>query len=484
MRMLLFLISLSLTSCCKAREIKEVSMKIRKPAVAGGFYPGEKDACYEMIGGFLKGTKTITGNIRGIVSPHAGYVFSGQAAGSGYKQIEGGDYKTVIILGISHRYPLSKPSISPFDGYETPLGTISVNKEMVKKIMGLDKDISQIEVAEKGEHSIEVQIPFIQALLPKAKIVPILVAGDSNTLSSLADCLSKVAGDDTLIVASSDLSHFPGYEDANKADKETIEKILNFDEKGLIEREVNVSSSGVPGLVTYLCGFYPVLVLIKTMKLLGIHKASLINYYNSGDTPYGEKNRVVGYSSICFYKEELLTKGEKERLLFIARNTLNSYLKDGKIPDFKEKNPRLLEKSGVFVTLHTKEGNLRGCIGYILPIKPLYQAVIDNAISAAVHDYRFPPVTHQELPNLKIELSVLTPPKRIGTYTDIIIGRHGVILSKEGRSAVFLPQVALEQGWTLEETLTHLSGKAGLPLDAWKRDCQFEVFEAEVFKEE
>ncbi|MEW6681246.1 MAG: AmmeMemoRadiSam system protein A, partial [bacterium] len=139
--------------------------------------------------------------------------------------------------------------------------------------------------------------------------------------------------------------------------------------------------------------------------------------------------------------------------------------------------------SGAFVTLHTKEGILRGCIGYILPHKPLYQAIIDNAISAAVHDYRFPQVSYGELSSLKIEISVLTPPKKIGTYTEIILGKHGVVLSKEGCSAVFLPQVALEQGWTREETLTHLSLKAGLPPDAWKKDCQFEVFEAEVFSE-
>ncbi|MEW6103959.1 MAG: AmmeMemoRadiSam system protein B [bacterium] len=459
-------------------------MNIRKAAVSGGFYP-EGDACREMVKEFLdKATRTISPKIRGIVSPHAGYVFSGLCAGWGYKQIEGEDYKTVIILGISHQYPINNSVISSFDGYETPLGTASINKEMVEKIMELDKDVSHLPQAEAREHSIEVLIPFIQVILPEAKIVPILVSGDEKGLSNLAIALSKVIDDDTLIVASSDLSHYPGYSDAKMVDKETIEKIVNFDEKGLIEAEMNVYSSGIPGLATYLCGFYPVLVLIKTMKILGIDKAKEILYYNSGDTPYGEKDRVVGYGSICFYKEGYLTNKEKERLLFIARETLNLYLKDGKIPEFKEENPKMLEKSGVFVTLHTKEGHLRGCIGYILPIKPLYQAIIDNAISAAVSDYRFPQVTYSELASLKIELSVLTPPKKIGTYTEIILGKHGIVLSKSGRSAVFLPQVAPEQKWTLEETLTHLSLKAGLPSDAWKKDCQFEVFEAEVFGEE
>ncbi|MEW6482719.1 MAG: AmmeMemoRadiSam system protein B [bacterium] len=459
-------------------------MKIRKAAVSGAFYP-EGDSCRKMVEEFLeKATRTIPPKVRGLVSPHAGYVFSGLCAGWGYKQLEGEDYKTVIILGVSHQYPIDKPVISSFDGYETPLGSMPINKGMVEKIMELDKDVSYLPQAEAREHSIEVQIPFIQTIMPKGEIVPILVSGDERILSNLAIALSKVMDDETLLVASSDLSHFPGYDDAKRVDQETIEKIVNFDEKGIIEAEMNVYSSGIPGLSTYLCGFYPLLVFLKTMKLLGVDKAKEIIYYNSGDTTYGEKNRVVGYGSICFYKEGIFTKDEKKRLLFMARETLNSYLKDGKIPDFKEGNAKMLKKSGVFVTLHTKEGHLRGCIGYILPIKPLYQAVIDNAISAAVSDYRFPQVTYSELPSLKIELSVLTAPKKIGTYTEIILGKHGVILSKAGRSAVFLPQVAPEQKWTLEETLTHLSLKAGLPSDAWKRDCQFEVFEAEVFGEE
>lgn len=460
-------------------------MKIRKPAVAGGFYPAERDVLGEMVEGFLKtGTKTTERKIRGLIAPHAGYVFSGLCAGKGYKEIEDKDYKTVIILGISHQYPLNKPVVSAFKEYETPLGTVPVDTEMIKEIMKYDKDITNNEQAEAREHSIEVQIPFIQTILPKAKIVPILAAGGERDLSNLALALSKVISEKTLIVASSDLSHYPNYEDANKVDKETISMLVNFEKKAIIEKELNVASSNIPGLSTYLCGFYPVLVLIKTMRLIGIDKAREIFYYNSGDTPYGEKDRVVGYGSICFYKEEYLTKAERERLLFIARNGLENYLKGGSIPEFKEKSKKLLEKSGVFVTLHTKEGHLRGCIGYILPIKPLYQAVIDNAISAAVYDYRFPNVTHSELSSLKIEISVLTPPETIGSYTDIIIGKHGIILSKQGKSAVFLPQVAPEQGWTLEETLTHLSLKAGLSADAWKRDCQFEVFKAEVFGEE
>lgn len=460
-------------------------MKIRKEAVSGSFYPEETDVLREMVEGFLKtGTKTIEGKIRAMIVPHAGYVFSGLCAGKGYKQIEGEDYKTVIILGLSHQYPLNKPSLSVFDAYKTPLGTVAVDVEMIKKIRENNPPIINIEQAEAIEHSIEVQIPFIQTVLPKAKILPILVAGSLDDLKNLAKALSKVVSPDTLIIASSDLSHYPSYKDANRVDKETISMITDFALKGLVERELNVANSKIEGLSTYLCGFYPVILLLETMKLLGIDKADEIIYYNSGDTAYGKKDSVVGYSSICFYNEEYLTKDEKKRLLSIARETLNTYLKDGNVLDVKEENPKLLKKSGVFVTLHTKNGALRGCIGYIIPIEPLYKAVIDNAISAAVHDYRFPQVTYSELSHLKIEISVLTPPQRVSTYTDIIIGEHGIILSKEGKSAVFLPQVAKEEGWTLKETLTHLSLKAGLPENAWEKDCQFEVFKAEVFSEE
>ncbi|HAW49370.1 TPA: hypothetical protein DCX16_00230 [bacterium] len=483
----LFTISLLVIACCAAKkeEGKKIKMMIRKPAVSYSFYPGDKEECKNMVLELLSSaTKTVSGKIRGLISPHAGYVFSGPCAGWAFKQVEGIPYKTVIVLGVSHRYPLNHPSIYPGDGYETPLGTVSINKEMAKKIMEENSDIVYIEAADKLEHSIEVQLPFIQMALPNTDIVPILVGGNIDSINKLADTISKLASDDVLVVASSDFSHYPTYNDANSVDEETISLICKLDEKRLIEREEGVYREGIPGLSTYICGIHPVLVLIGAMKGLGIKNGKKIVYYNSGDTPYGKKDSVVGYGAIAFSHEDYLSDSEKKRLLFIARNTLEIYVKEGKTPKFKEESPKLLANSGAFVTLHTKTGELRGCIGYIFPIKPLYEAVIDNTISAGTKDWRFSPVRSDELSNIKIEISVLSPPERVGSYTDIVIGRHGIVLSKGGRQAVFLPQVPPEQGWSLEETLIHLSLKAGLPHDAWKKDCNFEVFTAEVFGEE
>jgi AmmeMemoRadiSam system protein A len=284
------------------------------------------------------------------------------------------------------------------------------------------------------------------------------------------------------VIVSTDLAHYPEYDSANKVDRETISFLLNLDEMGLVQREMEVYSSKVQGLSTYLCGLSPTIVGLKVAKLAKAKPKSLI-YYNSGDTPYGKKDSVVGYAGLVFTKEGL-TKEEKEELLKIAKDTVELFVKDGKILEISPKSPRLAEPSGVFVTLE-KHGNLRGCIGYIWPIKPLYQAVIENAINACAKDYRFPPVTSSELSEIKIEISVLSEPEKVGTWTDIVLGADGIVLNVAGKQSVFLPQVAPEQGWTLPETLMHLSIKAGLDSNAYKRkDAVFEVFQAEVFSKE
>ncbi|MEK9149021.1 MAG: AmmeMemoRadiSam system protein A, partial [Candidatus Desantisbacteria bacterium] len=389
---------------------------------------------------------------------------------------------TAIILGVSHHYPLARPSIYLSDGYEIPLGTLSIDKERAEKIADAC-GLSEAAEADAPEHSIEVQLPYLKVLFPNIKIVPILVGNiDLDEFDRLASAIKSVMNDKTILIVSTDLSHYPEYEEANKVDRETISLIENLDEMGLLQREMDLYSSKILGLSTYLCGLSPTIVGLKVARLLKVKPKTLI-YYNSGDTPYGKKDSVVGYTGIAFTKEGL-TKEEKEELLKIAKDTMELFVKEGKIPEISLKNPRLAEPSGVFVTLE-KQGNLRGCIGYIWPIKPLYQAVIENAINAAVKDYRFPPVTADELKDIEIELSVLTPPEKVGTWTDILLGRDGVVLNVAGRQSVFLPQVAPEQGWTLPETLRHLSLKAGLDENAYRRkDAIFEVFQAEVFSKE
>jgi hypothetical protein len=432
-----------------------------------------------MVRDMLKDAEKSIESPKLLISPHAGYVFSGKAAAIGYKQLEEEDVSCAIILGSAHRYPLSSPSVYLGTAYRTPLGIVSIDREKAEEIAKI-ADIGFTEEAHSAEHSIEVQIPFLQVLFPEIKIVTILIGRtDEDKLERLAEAIAKTADRETVIIASTDLSHFPEYATATKVDKETIAIIESLDEKGLIEREM--SAYKTPDVDTYICGLGPVVVAIKLAKRLGL-SPKVLTYYNSGDTPYGDRYRVVGYTSIAFYKESL-SREEKERLLNIARSAIETYLKEGNIIQPKETSTTLTRPSGVFVTLN-KHHHLRGCIGYIFPVKPLYQAVVDNAISAAVRDYRFPPVTIGELSDIEIEISVLTPPEKVNSWKDIVIGRDGIVLQVGRNQAVFLPQVAPEQGWELEETLEHLSLKAGLNRDAYKReDAVFSVFQAEVFSE-
>jgi AmmeMemoRadiSam system protein B/AmmeMemoRadiSam system protein A len=461
----------------KQEEVKP--MRIRKEA-AIGFYPGSKEACEEMVRGLLSGAKKrVNQKPKILIVPHAGYIYSGKAQAEAFKQIEGEDYDTAIILGVPHHWPASSISLS--DAYEIPLGTLSVDKEKAEKIAS-SCGLSEVTEADAPEHSIEVQLPFLKVLFPDIKIVPILVGRvEMNEFDRLASAIKAVMNDKTIVIVSTDFSHYPEYGSANKVDRETISFLLNLDEIGLVQREMDVYSSKVPGLSTYLCGLSPTIVGLKVAKLTRVRPKTLI-YYNSGDTPYGKKDSVVGYAGLAFTKEGL-TNEEKEELLKMAKDTVELFVKEGKVPEVSPKSTRLTEPSGVFVTLE-KDGNLRGCIGYIWPIKPLYQAVMENAINAAVKDYRFSPVTSSELSDIKIEISVLSEPEKVGTWTDIVLGRDGVVLNVSGKQSVFLPQVAPEQGWTLPETLMHLSIKAGLDKDAYKRkDAVFEVFQAEVFSE-
>ncbi|MGB9764904.1 MAG: AmmeMemoRadiSam system protein A [Candidatus Saccharicenans sp.] len=180
---------------------------------------------------------------------------------------------------------------------------------------------------------------------------------------------------------------------------------------------------------------------------------------------------------------DYLNEEEKKFLLDLARQSIIHYLKKGERLKMEVDNPRLKEKRGAFVTLRV-DGELRGCIGYPLPYKPLYQTIIDVAIAAATEDYRFPPLMEDELNNLSIEISVLTQPKKVDHPEQVIVGKHGIIITKGHHQGLLLPQVPLEYGWDLETYLNHGCLKAGLPAEEWKRGVDIEVFEAQVFSED
>jgi len=307
-------------------------------------------------------------------------------------------------------------------------------------------------------------------------------------------------------VASSDLSHYPRYEDAVRVDRETLEAIASLDPGRYQAVTAGAMTKGVGELGTCACGEGPILAAMAAAKKLGANGARIVSYANSGSTLVGDRGRVVGYGAVAFAErasaaapipatapeppgegraaggEKDFTADQKTALLLFARETLRRYFETETLPLPRGYDPALGRKSGAFVTLN-EHGELRGCIGRMTEDLPLYQVVGYCALQSAFNDRRFSPLEPGELSAVEIEISVLTPYKRIGGYEEIQIGRDGVVIEKDGRSAVFLPQVAVEQGWSRDEMLEHLSLKAGLPRDAWKKDAVFRTFQATVFGE-
>jgi AmmeMemoRadiSam system protein B len=283
--------------------------RIRKPAVAGYFYPNDRQALRQTVDALIANvTRTqVGGSILGIVCPHAGYVYSGQAAAYSYREIMGRPFDTVIILGPSHRSYLRGASVGDWDAYETPLGRVPVNREIVSAFLEKKEPFCFLETAHTGEHSIEVQLPFLQRTLRNFDIVPIVMG-----LPSLAACkeisrtLASIAGDRRILfVASSDMSHFPDYEHANEVDKETLSLIEKLDPDLLFTSEETRLSKGIPNLSTTLCGLRAVVTVMMTVKELGGNTAKVLHYTNSGDVAidgHKERRRVVGYGAVAFYK--------------------------------------------------------------------------------------------------------------------------------------------------------------------------------------
>jgi len=472
---------------------------IKEPAFAGLFYPKEKNELERQILNYLnnaeKKQERIKQHIFGLISPHAGYEYSGGVAAYGFSQIKGRSYKTVIIIGTSHRIPFRGISIYPEGLWKTPLGNIPVDGEISKVLMKECPQLKTYKMPFFNEHSIEVQLPFLQMVLKEFKIIPLLTGGmDKKDYNDYVDAfirLMKKYPKNFLILASTDMSHYHDYHRAKSIDALTLRHMENMDVDGLI--------GDLEGEKCELCGPHGAIMLIMMAKRLN-GSVKILQYANSGDV-WGDKSRVVGYSSLAFFYKDSekssdpqkagkidttkgeLTKNEQKLLLNIARKTLEEYVTREKIPDFDIKDKKLMEKRGVFVTLK-KKGELRGCIGYIEPVLPLYKAVIDMTIAASTRDMRFLPVHRGELDDIKIEISVLSPLKRINNIGEIEIGRHGLLIKKGNYSGLLLPQVALEYGWDREEFLKQTCIKAGIYRNAWKdKQTEIYIFSAQIISE-
>lgn len=465
---------------------------VREPVVAGSFYPNNELKLRQMINGFLKNTKkakVTTAELVGLIVPHAGYVYSGQVAAYAYNLVRDIQVEKIIIMGPSHQVAFQGASVYAGSKYRTPLGEAIVDQNIVNTLIRASKFITYQPRAHQYEHSVEVQIPFIQVVKPKARIIPIIIGTVSPDICrQIASVIADVARDgQTLIVASSDMSHYHSYEQAVKMDREVLEHIENFSIEGL--SKLLATGEGE------LCGAGPVLTLMFVCQELNANNVSILKYANSGDVTGDKTQGVVGYSAVAFYKnlshnpkknknqEGQLNQEERQELLNIARATIEAVVKGKKIPEFKVKSPKLKEHRGAFVTLHLN-GRLRGCIGRFVAHEPLYQIVSKMAIAASTQDYRFRPVSPEELDDIEIEISVLSPLKKIDSIDQIKMGVHGIYIREGARSGCFLPQVAQETGWTKEQFLEHCCrDKAGLDKDAWKKGAEIYIFTAEVFGE-
>ncbi|OGS45125.1 MAG: hypothetical protein A2539_00575 [Elusimicrobia bacterium RIFOXYD2_FULL_34_15] len=478
---------------------------IRKPAVAGQFYPADKSELTKMVDGFLSNAKNknIESKIIGLISPHAGYVFSGQTASWTYKQIEGKKFDTIFLIGSSHNFPIKGAALWTAGKFSTPLGDINIDKEIIEKLLS-SKIIQSNSETHMPEHSLEVQLPFLQRTVSgDFKIVAILI-NDTQYYKEVSQVIANViiaSKKKVLLVASTDMTHYPTKKDAEMVDKNILDAIAKFNSAELIKTDEKLMSKGITELHCTLCGLPAVLTVMEASKLLGANKAIILNYSNSAESKYGDANRVVGYGAVALVKvtgnesnsteiknekEFSLTKESQKELLKIARESIDKYLNTGKITEFSTNNPELTNNGAVFVTLE-KNHNLRGSIGTTEARTPIYEAVSQLAIAAAFEDHRFPPVSKDELKDLNIEISVLSPLKKVSSANEIIEGKHGVVVRKGSRSGLFLPQV-----WEHEELskkdafLSELCWqKAGLERDAWKKgDCDIYIFTVFAFKEE
>ncbi len=490
----IFLLTGSFSMAQSSKGRKEIKMEeIREPALAGSWYPGQPAVLSADIRRYLDNVKKekVEGEIIALVSPHAGYMYSGQVAAYAYKLVQGMAFDSVVVVGPSHRFPFKGASLWAQGGFRTPLGVVPVDVHLSKKIMEQEKEIRFIPEAHYKENSLELQIPYLQTVLTSFKLVPIAMEPDWSweTCQYLAAAIAEaVKGKKVLLVASTDLSHFHSYKRAVELDRIVLDHMERFDTEGL-NRDLRSNRAEA-------CGGGAVVTIMLAAKALGANRGKVLKYLNSGDVK-GDRSRVVGYAAGVFYKtaggtekmrEETkvgvdlgLSEQEKKILHHIAKTVIENKAKGKPIPEFKVDAPILKENRGAFVTIQ-KKGQLRGCIGYIEGRGPLYRTVEEMAEAAAFRDPRFMPVNEKELPELNIEISVLTPLKKITDINEIEVGKHGIYIIKKPFSGLLLPQVATEYGWDRQTFLEHTCNKAGLPSNAWKdKNTEIFIFSADIF---
>jgi len=472
------------------------ALKVRGAGAAGSFYPADPKELTQMIDGLLARNTVpqVQGSLVVLICPHAGYIFTGSVAAACFAQLKGRKYTRVVIIAPSHFVIFPFSSIYDGDAYATPLGQIPIDKEFRTRLARLSStlkisDRGHVREGESPEHALEVQLPFLQRTLGDFKLVPIIMGDqDYGVERGLGRALAKAllaepaeSRAQTLILVSSDLSHYHPYDDAEKIDHQTLQAMADWDYLSL-SRNFALWQRGTQ--TWEVCGGGPIVAGMIAAEGLGAARAQVLKYGNSGDTTT-VKDRVVGYGAVAITRTSpaeprrnmvnALTVQEKAALIEIARSSVEAAVRDHKMylgtpPVF----PRLQEAHGAFVTLK-EHGELRGCIGYTTPLKSLAETVRDVAALAAFEDSRFTPVTVNELPLLKYEISVLSPLQRVVDIKEIKVGKHGLIIKQGDIEGVLLPQVPVEEHWNRDTFIEETCRKAGLPRRAW-RDAETDIF--------
>ncbi|MEI6124887.1 MAG: AmmeMemoRadiSam system protein B [Bacteroidota bacterium] len=467
----------------------------RPAAVAGQFYAGDSLTLLgDLKNLFAKALPCQSTQVLAIIAPHAGYVFSGTVAASSFNQIDAEkEYMDIFVIGSSHSEYFDGAAVYFSGNFVTPLGVVEVDTALGHHLVNTNRVFKNYNVVHAKEHSIEVQLPFLQYHIKKPfRIVPILLGTDDAAVcAEIAQALAPYLNANNLFVISTDFSHYPNYANAVKVDKLSAEAVLSNSAEALLKTLRTNAKLGLPNLATSMCGWTSVLTLLRMSEKMPNMRYTLLQYKNSGDTPvYGDSARVVGYNAMVLTQtsaaetEFALSETDKTQLLQIARNTLTAYVKTGNTPtlDTTQLSAACKLHCGAFVTLR-KNGELRGCIGQFVAEKPLYGIVQDMCKAAATTDPRFARVSPEELPRIVLEISVLSPLRKIQSIDEIELGKYGIYIKKGSQTGTFLPQVATETGWTKTEFLSHCAqDKAGLGWNGWK-DADIYVYTAIVFEE-
>ncbi len=478
----------------------------RHPAVAGSFYPKDKAALEKKIDNLfsrvtndknLPSKDDLPQKLKALILPHAGYTYSGYTTAIGYQLLKERSNKlpvdTIILIGPYHQANFPGISIWTQGSWETPLGYCQIDEQLAQAIHVETPAFHYNQDIHLKEHSLEVHVPFIQRILPKAKIVPILIS-DPDYAKLLAQAIAKYLAkhmnkDNIVVIASTDMSHYHPAEEAKVIDHHSLtlfEKLFSAEKTEMANLYDSIKEKNVQ-----MCGVAAVLTVFELSNLMNWDAFKFLDYRTSGDET-GDNTSVVGYGSSVIFKDERnadqssqeMSPEQRQILIGLARKTIETYLSKGTLPPFETQDPNLQVKRAVFVTIRGKDGSLRGCIGRFTPEESLYKAVMNMAIEAATKDSRFSPVLFKEIQDLTFEISILSPIRTVSNPDDIVFGTHGVILSQGVNSGVFLPEVA-ESFPNKEEFLSELcSQKTGLERTCWKDSkTKIEVFTTSHFVE-